>query len=534
MRDPRVTAAWTKTEADRKAVARGCYFDPAAAWRVIKFFHVFLRHSTGRWAGDSFILLPWQRRLLMELFGWKRADGTRRYRLAYIEIPKKNGKSTLSSGLALYLLVADGEAGAEVYSAAADRDQAGIVYKAAAKMVRVSPALRSRLNIIDSRKTLTYEETGSFYRVLSSEAYTAEGINIHGLIFDELHAQPTRALWDALRYGGAARSQPMLISITTAGYDRNSICWEQHDYACKVRDGIIEDDSFFAFVCGAKEDDDWTSPQVWRKANPSLGSTIDFDSFAADCNEARQSPVKENSFKRYRLNIWTAQETLWIPMDKWRSCPKDAPDLKGCDAWGGLDLASTIDIAAYALYFPEHNALLTWYWIPKDNAIERERRDRVPYTTWAAQRLIELTPGSEIDFQYIRACIKETLDTYSVRSIQYDAWNAADLAQQVRNDGFDEMIKFPQTINNFTGPAKRFEAMVINQTLRHGHNPILTWMASNVAVRTDPNGNIRPVKPPHGDYRKIDGIPAALMAIGGAMVAESPASIYETRGLEAV
>ena len=529
--DP-ITEAWAQSSADKKAVERGHYFDPAAGWRVVKFFHRFLRHSTGQWSGEPFTLLPWQRRILYRLFGWKRPDGSRRFRVAYIEVPKKNGKSTLSSGLALYLLVADSEPGAQVFCAAADRDQATIVFRESSNMVKASPDIAKRLKVIHSTKHITFEATGSFMKALSAEAFTKEGLNIHGLIFDELHAQKTRELWDALRYGGAARRQSLIISITTAGYDRHSICWEQHDYACKVRDGIIEDDSFFGCIYSADEDDDWTKPATWHKANPSLGKTIDLASFASDCNEAQQSPTKENSFKRYRLNIWTSQETLWLPMDKWRACKKLIDDLKGMKCYGGLDLASTLDIAAYTLFFPDVSACLAWFWIPKENAIERERRDRVPYTTWAKQGLIELTEGNEIDFAFIRERIKTTLGQYDVRSILYDPWNAADLSQQVRNDGYQQMIKFPQTISNFTGPCKRLEAMVIDGSLAHGDNAILTWMASNTAVKFDPNQNIRPVKPDRlKDSRRIDGIVALTMSIGGSMGEENVVSNYGGGGI---
>lgn len=514
-----ITQAWIASDADRKAVEHGCYFDPAAGWRVVKFFHRFLRHSTGKWGGKRFVLLPWERRILYRIFGWKRADGSRRFRIVYIEVPKKNGKSALSSGLALYLEIADGEPGAQVYCAAADRDQATIVFRECDNMVDASPPLRERLKVIRSTKVITHQASGSFLKALSAEAYTKEGINIHGLIFDELHAQKTRELWDALRYGGAARRQPLIISITTAGFDRHSICWEQHDYAQKVAAGIIEDDSFFGCIFAAGEEDDWTKEETWFKANPSLGITIDLASFAADCKEARQSPAKENSFKRYRLNIWTQQETLWLPMDKWRACAAAVEGLKGMKCYGGLDLASTIDIAAFALYFPELLASLTWFWIPRENAIEREHRDRVPYTAWEREGLIELTDGNEIDFSFIRQRVKQSLELYDVRKICYDPWNAADLSQQIRNDGYANMEKFPQTIANFTGPSKRLEAMILDGTFRHGGNPILTWMASNTAVKCDANQNIRPVKPPHGDHRKIDGIVALIMAIGGSMVA---------------
>ena len=496
--------------------------------------------------------MDWQRNdVLMPLFGWKRADGSRRFRIAYIEIPKKNGKSEMCSGLALYLLCGDGEPGAQIYIAAADRDQAGIVYRESAKMVQASPDLKKRLNIIQSRKTVTYEAAGSFIRVLSSEAYTAEGLNIHGLIFDELHAQPSRDLWDALRYGGAARRQPLLISITTAGYDRNSICWEQHAYAENVLKGVIEDDSFFAYIRAADSEagDDWTSPDVWKKANPSLGVTIDTQSFTEDFNEAKQSPVKENSFKRYRLNIWTQQENRWLQLDKWDACAgvqgaedyaswhaRQCEALAGQPCTGGIDLSTTTDISALVLYFPEHGGVfLPFFWIPKENAVERERRDRVPYMTWARQGLIEMTPGDTIDYAFIRAKTKALAAQFQISAIGYDPFNAESLCnQQLRGEDGLPMFQFRQGFLSMNEPCKRFEALMRQKELQHGGNPVLRWMAGNIAIDQDPAGNYKPCKA--RSRERIDGVVAAIMALGISMAPPEGTgrSVYEARGLLSV
>ncbi len=346
-------------KADEVAVANGCYFDEAAADRVVQFFRRFLRHSKGQFAGKRFEPLPWQRdSILRPLFGWKRADGTRRFRRAYVEVPKKNGKSTLCAGLALYLAIGDGEPGAEVYSAAADRDQASIVFGEAVHMVEASPALLARLEVVRSSKRIVHSRSRSLYKALSADVATKEGLNIHGLIFDELHAQPNRKLWDTLKYGGAARRQPLFISITTAGFDRTSICWEQHCYAKSVLEGTVEDDSFFAFIAGADEKDDWKSPETWRKANPSYGDVLSVSSFEDDFKDALGSPVKEAAFKRYRLNIWTDQAVQWLPMDRWDRCDAfpDPAELGGAECYGGLDLSTTTDVSAFCLYFPRFRA----------------------------------------------------------------------------------------------------------------------------------------------------------------------------------
>jgi len=508
-----------------------------AAQRVVDFFEQFLCHSKGRWAGKPFLLQDWQKHdFLMPLFGWKRADGTRRYRLAYVEVPKKNGKSALMSGVCLFLLVGDGEAGAEVYSAAADRKQAGIVFDEAAKMVRKSPLLNARLRVIPSTKTILYPDAESKYVVLSRESTVAEGLNIHGLAFDELHAQKSRDLWDTLRYGGAAREQPLLVSITTAGYDKHSICYEQHQYAKQVLDGVVEDDSFFAYIRAADvEQEDWTSPDVWRKANPSFGVTIDEATFASDCKEAQESPTKENAFKRYRLNIWTEQDVRWLQMDKWDACdgPVDPGELAGRACFGGLDLASTTDIAAFVLLFPEDDGYLVvpHFWVPADNARQRERKDRVPYETWGREGLVTLTPGNVIDYSAIKQTIQECGELYDIQEIAADRWNLEALRQQLCSEGLSEsvVVPFGQGYASMSAPTKELERLVLDGKISHGGHPVLRWMASNVTAQQDPAGNIKPAK--DKSTEKIDGIVALIMALGRAMVTGETASVYETRGV---
>jgi phage terminase large subunit-like protein len=382
------------------------------------FFRRFLRHSKGKgFAGKPFELLPWQwDQVIRPLFGWRRKDGTRRFRKAYIEIPKKNGKSTLCAGLALYLLTKDGEPGAEVYSAAADRDQASIVFNEAANMVDASPALAPRCDVGKAAKRIVYPSTRSIYRALSADVPTKEGLNIHGLIFDELHAQKTWDLWNTLKYGGIAREQWLRIAITTAGYDKASICWQQHDYAEQVLSGRVEDDEFFAYIAAADPDDDWKSPETWKKANPSYGVTIPADSFAADCKEAQQSPLVENTFKRYRLNIWTEQEVRWLQMDKWDACrgTVDLDSLVGQECFGGLDLSSTTDLSAFVLYFPESRAVLPFFWLPADSLHWRAKQSKVRVEPWTPQH-IELTPGNVIDYDVIRKRINGLSATYDIK-----------------------------------------------------------------------------------------------------------------------
>ena len=353
------------TKADERAVLEGCRYNHARGQIVVDFFAELLRHSKGPWAGKPFILEEWQREnIILPLFGWERpyedhpGEWVRRFRLAYITMAKKNGKSTLGAGIALYLLCADGEAGAEVYSAAADRSQASLVFDEAVNMVCRAPLLQKRLEAVRSKKTICNRDLAaddSKYVAISADAYRQEGRQLSGLIFDELHAQPDRRLWDTLRYGGRNRSQPLLIAITTAGWDKLSICYEQYMQARSILDGSWDGIGFFAYIAEAEPDDDWTDEAVWRKANPNLGVSVDISQFREEFEEAKEAPIKENSFRRYSMNQWTEQEVRFLPMDKWNECRHDfdESDLEGQTCWAGLDLASKTDLTALVLLFPQ-------------------------------------------------------------------------------------------------------------------------------------------------------------------------------------
>lgn len=524
-----------KTAADEAAVRKGCRFSERHGEHVIDFFRQ-LRQTIGSWAGQPLELMPWQRdELIMPLFGWQDATGRRRFRVAYVEIPKKNGKSTLCSGIALYLLAGDGEPGSQVYCAASDRNQAGIVYREASAMAKACPLLRDYIIPSDSVKNLALPSQNAFLRVISADAYTAEGLNVHGLIFDELHAQRTRDLWDALRYGGASRRQPLLVSITTAGWDKHSFCYEQHARAEQVLDGRIEDPTFFAMIKAAGPEDDWRDPKTWRKANPSMGVTINEMDFAQEAAEAQESPTKENAFKRYRLDVWTEQEHRWLQMDKWNACasPVAESDLVGRECFAGLDLAQNRDINAFVLLFPLEEgrfAVLPYFFAPEEGAYTRERTDGVPYLTWARQGLIELMPGNCTDHNQIRKKINLVAARFRIREIAFDPWGAQQLANDLQEDGFT-VFSFQQSMKNLSEPTKGLETLILSKKISHGGHPILTWMAGNVTVDMDAPGNIRPNKAKSSE--KIDGIVALIMAIGRATLAE-PAfkSVYtKDRGL---
>lgn len=545
----RATERWTRSPADQMAVRNGCWFDTAAAQRVCTFFETFLRHSKGQWADEPFKLLKWQAEdVVKPLFGWMRADGTRRYRTSYIEIPKKNGKSTMCAGLALYGLVADGEPGAEIYSAAASRDQAAIVYKEAASMRKASPSLSSRILATDSLKHMADAKSNSWYKALCAEAGLNEGLNIHFLIMDEMHAQPNDKFWNTLMYGGAARRQPLQIIITTAGVDPDSLCYEFHIKAMQLQQGLIEDDSFFAYVRSAEwamlrvedpaeKEACWKNERVWKEANPSLGHTISLESFREDFQKAVQSPRLENAFKRYRLNIWTQQDERWINMDHWAACGEDytEEDLEGCVCYAGLDLASVSDFCALVLWFPhDGNAILPYFWIPRDTVRMLEEKGDPTYAMWARQGYLRVTEGNVTDYDVIREDIKALAARFAIAELAHDRWNSTQLITQLQGDNIttepDGLMGFGQGFASMSAPSKEFEKLILGHALRQNRHPIMAWCMSNIAVQRDAADNIKPSKAL--SKKKIDGGVAAIMALGRAMVhPEAQGSVYETRGI---
>lgn len=534
LNDPTITRNAIRSEADERAVADGCWYDPPnqkgymnGGERVIHFFETFLKHSKGEFAGKPFILMDWQRDdLTMPLFSWMRANGTRRYRTAFITMAKKNGKSAYGSGLSLYMLVGDGEPGAEVYPCAADRDQARIVYNEAANMVDASPALRDMLDVRRSQSRINHPPSRSWMKALSAEVPTKEGLNWSMLPFDELHAQKTRLLWDTLRYGGAARRQPLLFVMTTAGYDQTSICFEQYEYAKAILSGEIVDHEYFALIYEMDKDADWHDEEQWAKANPSLGEIIDLDELRSSHTEATKSATVENTWRRYRGNQWTEQEVRWLPMTQWDLCAGDGPidvdALKGRVTYGGLDLAGSIDLASFSLMFPPDDEdgmwnWLVWFWCPESMADDRERPNQLRYEAWAREGFMERTPGNTIDFATVREHIRWAADTFDLRKVAFDKWNALDTAQQLEASHNIKMVAFGQTIPNFNEPCKRLEKLLMDGKICHGGHPVLRWCATNVSVYTSCNDDIRPIKPEHSSTKKIDGIVSGLQALGVAI-----------------
>lgn len=507
------------------------YFDKEAADRICNFFEKVLVHVKGEWDSQPFLLEKWQKKHLRDLFGWKRADGTRKYRRCFWTVAKKNGKSAIGSGIAIYLTCADGEPGAEVFSAAADKPQAAIVFNTARQMVERSAELSKRLATF--RYSIVHHESASFYRVLSSDAKTKHGLNVHGCIFDELHTQPNRELWDTLVAGGSARRQPMVIAFTTAGFDKHSIWYEQLEYARKVRDGIIKDDTFLPVIYEAEEGDAWDSVKTWRKSNPNLGVSKKLEYMREECARAKESPAYENTFRRLETNMQTEQSVRWMPMDKWDKCatPVDAEALRGADCFVGMDLASTQDITAVVLVFPCDDGtvdVLPRFFIPEEGMRKRSKRDRVPYEMWVDQGYMFATTGNVTDYAFLRDQLKKDAKQFNIVEVAYDTWNSSQLCTQLMDDNFP-MVQFGQGFKAMNAPTKELLKLVLEQKINHGGHPVLRWMASNVSVKSDPAGNLRPDKAKSTE--KIDGQVALIMALGRLIVQPDSRSVYEERGV---
>ena len=513
------------------------HYDKSKADRAVAFIEN-LRHTKGKWAGKRFWLLPWQEQIVRDIFGIIKEDGTRQFHTAYVEIGKKNGKSELAAAVALYLLYADNEPSAEVYGAAADRQQASIVFDVANKMVDMCPALLRRSKIMAATKRVVNYSNSGFYQVLSAEVGTKHGLNVSGLVFDELHAQPNRKLYDVLTKGsGDAREQPLFFIITTAGTDKNSICYELHTKAADILNDRKIDATFYPVVYGLDVDDDWHDESNWYKANPSLGYTIKIDRVREAYKEALQNPAEENVFRQLRMNTWVNSAVCWIPEDVYDkgNIPIDTNALVGRECYGGLDLSSTSDITAFVLIFPprtddEPYILLPYFWLPEETLDLRVRRDHVPYDVWHRQGYFNVTEGNVIHYAFIEKFIENLGKKYNIREIGVDRWNATQITQNLEDAGFT-MVPIGMGFKDMSPPTKEFYKLLLEGKIAHGGNPILKWMAQNVVVETDAAENIKPTKAKSTE--KIDGIVAAIMALDRCVRNQNSqqGSVYDTRGI---
>jgi len=539
--------------------ARGLRFEPAQVEKVIDFFRL-LRHSAGRLAGHPFEPAPWQKFILANIFGWYKKDGTRRFREAHVSVARGNGKTTTLSGIGLFMLVADGEQKAEIYAAATKEDQAKLIFAEAVRMRNSSPELAAHVG--KSHKALFVTDTNSTFQPLGADSTTLDGLHAHAGLVDELHAHPTRALHDVLASGTTTRLQSLMFSITTAGYRKDCFCREQEILGEKILERVLNDDSKFYYMARLDKDDDWADEKTWPKANPNLGVSVELEDLRRKAKTAKDAPQSLNTFLTKNMNMWVSQETRWMPMERWAECigtslvdtdvwkvrQATLARLKGRRCWAGLDLAKTIDVSALLLLFPpaaekteEQDGkqvviqaadplwtVVPWFWVPAENVQLRVKTDQVPYDVWEREGFIIATEGDVVDQAFIRAGIREIRKDYKILELLYDPWNATQLSLELQADGL-KVTELKQTVTVLTEPTSRLLAMVLGKELAHLGNPVLTWMASNVAVKKDANGNIRPDK--DKSQERIDGIVALIMAIAGSIIATPPQSVYLTRGV---
>ena len=507
------------------------YFDETAADDVLEFFS-FLQHSKGEWAGQIFELEPWQIFQIYMLFGWKHKEtGMRRFRTFYLEVARKNGKTTLAAGIGLYLMDGDDEPGAEIYAAATKFDQAKLCHVEAERMVKSSIFLKDHLTVHVNNIHNTF--TNSFFRPLGRDHDSLDGLNTHGCIIDEVHAHKTRDLWDVIETSTGARRQSLIFAITTAGFNRQTLCFELHDHTKKILEGGITDDTFLGFIYTIDEGDDWEDESLWIKSNPNLNVSVKLDDLQAKAKRAKEIPSALNSFLRLHLNVWTESETRWIPQKTWMTCAEACDNLKGQLCYGGLDLSSNKDITAFVLCFPptstrEKYIVLCRFFIPKSNMTIRVHNDRVHYDVWERQGLLIATPGTSIDYNYIINQIGQDVKDYDLAEIAFDRWGATKIVQDLADLGFEKpednphaqrfLIPFGQGYMSMSAPMKELENLILAGKISHGGHPVLAWMASNVVVSEDPAGNIKPDKKRSSE--KIDGIVSLIMALDRAIKQE--------------
>ncbi len=536
---------------------RGLKFDRRAARHIIDFYP-HLCHTAGEWAGEPFHLLPWQEFVIGSLYGWLKWDQgrglwLRRFRTGYVEVARKNGKSPLLAGAALYALVADGEDGAQVYAAATTREQAKIVFDDAVRMCAASPALRTR--VTRRVNNLSFEATGSWFKPLSADATKMDGLNVHFAGIDELHEHPNATVVQKLNTAIGARRQPLILEITTAGFDRHSICYQHHEFSMKTLDGTLPveiTDRWFAYIATIDADDDWTDPEVWIKANPSIDVTVKKSDLATQVAEAREMPAQQNSIQRLRLNVWTEQATRWLPMSAWDDGGPQPREnirdrlvelerrLEGRPCYAGLDLARVGDLSALVLLFrPDDHGLVgdlsdKWiaicrFWVPNEDITVRARRDRVPYNVWRDQGHLTATPGNTTDFSWIASEIIKLCGRFDVRQLGYDRTFAGELIQTLQDENVP-VVPVGMGFLSMAAPSAEIERLVKARQFWHGAHPVLRWNARNVTVRQDPAGNIKPDK--ERSIERIDGITAIALGLNRAQLQESAfKSVYETRGL---
>ena len=512
------------------ALDKGWYFDRKAAQRAISFIER-LKHTKGQWAGLRFKLEPWQQFIIWNIFGWKMADGTRRFRYAYVEIARKNGKTALSAGIGLYMLFADGESRPEVYSAATVKDQARICFSDAVEIVKATD-LKNYLT--PYRNSIVYELKGGMMKPLSSDYGTHDGLNPSCGIIDEFHAHKDSGMFDVIKSAFGARKQPLMFIITTAGFNKAGACYAYRDNVIKILRGINEDDTLFGIIYTMDANEEWDNPQMWIKSNPNLGVSL-FPNYLEDqVNDAKNRPEAVRNVMTKNVNLWVDAEKTWILDDAWMKCvgTTEIEDLRGCECWGGLDLSNVSDITAFVLIFHENDKfqLLPFFWIPEEKMLEKIRKENINYDLWVKAGFVKVTSGNVLDYEFVKADILQIVEIYDLQSSAYDRWNSSQTIIDLQNEGM-ECNPFGQGNGSMSAPSKEFEKLVLSEKIEHFGNPVLRWMLSSTLIKTDPAGNIKPDK--EKSVQKIDGIVASIMALGEWMTAqaEDDNDPYSKRGM---
>lgn len=523
---------WIRTWQDVEAALGGCWFDESIGARVAAFYERFLVHYKGPLSGEKFRLLDWQKYdLVYPMFGWMRGDGVRRFNRGSIWVPKKNGKTTWSSGLTIYLLGYSNESGAEIYSAATSRLQASRIHRDAAAMVKRS-SIRHDFHCVNSTKEIFHPETDSFYRSLSADADSAEGLDAYALIFDEIHALKNESLWNSLYYSTIARKSPLFLSISTAGEDDpESVGRREWNYAKQVSEGRVVAPEYFSYIAAADPEDDIESPDVWRKANPGYGENINAEEMASACRRSLASdPQAIANFKRYRLNIWVQEVSAAIDIRRWEACGGafDLEPLEGRRCFGGMDLGRTDDLTSFCLLFPPERdeldwRVLWWTFLPRDIERDRSMQHHVPYDHWAADGWVTMTEGNELDYNEVERVILDADDKYNIARIGYDRRFATQIVQNLSATGID-MLPVAQGHQTLSAPWMEVKRLINLGRLRHGDNPVMRWQAGNVVERLDDNLNAIPHK--KRSIGKVDGISALCNAGACAFVEAGEVFIY--------
>jgi phage terminase large subunit-like protein len=516
----------------------GFHFDESLAARALDFAATQLRCWEGKHAGNPFKLLDWQAAVTANLFGWVDDDGLRRYREAFIYIGKKNGKSPYAGFLMDYMLMCDAEAGAQVFCAACDVDQANIAFRHAWNMMEHNDGLMNVCKDYVSTRSIKYEPLNGFAKVLSSEHKAKDGLNASCVIIDEVHRHDTRDLIDILMGATSSRLQPLTILITTADYDRQSICNDKRKYAEGVRDGTIPDPRFLPVLYQIGPKEDWTDEQLWYKANPALGITKSIDYMRRQCLKAQNEPGYQSTFRRLECNQMTQSATAWIDLRQWDACnrPWTEEEIAGAPCWFGVDLSSTGDLTGrmsiWYLKNKDEFCVDGHFWIPEMKAQDKIKSDQVPYDYWRNQGLMTWTPGNSVDYAFVRKDIVDSFKENKGKEIAMDPWNATQLMTQLAEEDGLPVVEFRQGYASMSPACKELERRILGRTIRHNGNPMLRWMIGNCMTQMDPAGNIKIDKAKSSN--RIDGVVGMVMALGRASLETNRTSVYETRGIRSI